>query len=186
MMRRVLHDVVHRASKAVFEGQMHRRGDKRLGGEPSGLVVIPFDALMRVVHINHHANHAIPEHKRHNKSGDNRRPDADIRRQSTQHHHRQPNNRVHADQHIVPKKGRTAGRLHFFARPEHLVPPDFDHVVQRRPPTTAVNTFHKTTPRAHLLIFRHRRRHPNKIHAFEVGIAVVHHIVPHVPQAVWT
>ena len=67
MMRGVLHDVMHSRANTVFKGQMYGRGDIRLCRSPLGFIVIPLDALVGVVHIDHHANHAVPENKRYDE-----------------------------------------------------------------------------------------------------------------------
>ena len=70
VMRRMLHNMVHRCAKFALEREMNGCRDKRLRRCPLLFVVIPCDVFMRVVDVNHPANHAVPKDKRNHKSSD--------------------------------------------------------------------------------------------------------------------
>jgi len=67
---------------------------------------------------------------------------------------------------------------------ELALPPDLDHVVQARRPAAAVEALEQALHGREGGVFFGRQGGPDKVHAFEVGVAVVHHVVAGVPQAV--
>ena len=72
-----------------------------------------------------------------------------------------------------------------FVREEFALPPNFNKVIQTRGPATAVKVLHQAAKGAERSKFFCCERCPHKVNTFQVGVAVVNHIVSGVPQAEW-
>ena len=141
MVRGVLHDVVHHGADLERKGQVHGGRHKGRGLGPGGLVVVPGHFDVGVVHVDHEADHAVPEEEGHGKAQQQRQPD----RLAGVHRSRcdgsDPESGKQAHQHAVLEEDRAAGGHVGLVGEELALPPDFDHVVQTGCPAAAVGAF---------------------------------------------
>ena len=184
MVRGVLHDVMQHTAHRRAERQVDGRRHERRGRGPAGLVGIPGHAGVRVMHVDDEADHPVPEDERHDEAHRDQPP----RRLSGRHRggdqSADPDQRAQGHAQAVPQEGLATGRHHLLARKHHATPPDLDQVVQPRRPAAAVHALQRPPPRRQGLELLQRARLPDEVEALQVGVAVVHHVVPHIPQAV--
>jgi hypothetical protein len=184
MVGGVLHDVVHQGANFQRECEVHRGGHEGLGFGPSAAVIVPRHFHMGVVHIDHEANHAAPEQERHHKTAEQQPQHGLVGGQSGENDAANPQGGKGGDQPAVAHKNGAASGHFFGGGEDHFFPPNFNHVVQTGCPATAVDAVQQTTHPRQLGKFFLCERGPNKVETFEVGVAVVHHVVADVPQAV--
>ena len=184
MVCRVLHDVVHKCADLEWKSQVHSGRYKRLSFRPSATLLVPRYINMGVVHIDHKTNHADPKEKRysytHQKCQSNRLVGSEC---GPDHRGYPQNSKARGEQAVFDKNGPTCWHV-FLIGEHHLVPPNFDHVVQARCPTAAIDPVFDALFQRQGCVFFRRVWRPDKVKAFEVGVAVVDYVVTDVPQAV--
>ncbi|MEY4124392.1 MAG: hypothetical protein RL770_973, partial [Pseudomonadota bacterium] len=185
MVRGVLHDVVHHVANLHGKSQVHGGGDKGLGLGPCRFVVVPRNPHMGVVNIHHETNHGVPKQEGHKDAHQQGEPYRLTCGDSCIDHDADPYQAKHGDQQTVFEENRAA-RWHVrFVRKELTLPPNFNKVIQAGCPAAAVEVLHQAANRAELCKLFCREGCPNKVNTFQVGVAVVHHVVTGVPQAEW-
>src|SRR5690606_21392924 len=90
-----------------------------------------------------------------------------------------------AYQQTVPEKYLALGSHIPFAGEHHPVPPDLNDVIDAGAKGAPIHALHKTPYGRQGVILFFCLRTPDKVHAFQIGKAAMHHIVPDIPQAVW-
>ena len=181
----VLHDVVHHVANFHGKSQVHGGGDKGLSFGPCRFVVVPRHPHMSVVNIHHETNHGVPKQEGHEDAHQQCEPYRLTGGDSCIRHHTHPKYAKHCDQQAVFKENRTACWHVSFVWKEFALPPNFNKVIQTRCPAASVKILHQAAKGAERSKFLCRERCPNKVNTFQVGVAVVHHVVTGVPQAEW-
>ena len=183
MMRCVLHDVVHHVANFHGKSEVHGGGYKGLGFGPRRFVVVPRHAHMGVVYIHHETNHGIPEQEGHQHAHEQCKPNRLSGSPRCIAHHANPEQTKRGDQQAVfEEDGAARGHVCCVGK-ELALPPNFNEVIQTGSPATAVNVLHQAANGAERRKFFRRERRPNKVNTFQVGVAMVYHIVAGIPQA---
>ena len=139
---------------------------------------------MGVVHVDHKANHADPKEKRYSYTHQKHQSHRLVGSECGPDHRGQPqNSKARGEQAVFDKYGPTCRHVLLVGK-HHFVPPNFYHVVEARCPTAAVNAVFDAFFQRQSGVFFGGVRRPDKIKAFEVGVAVVDHVVTDVPQAI--
>ena len=144
MVGGVLHDVVHECADLERESQVHRGGHKRLCFRPSATLFVPRHIDMGVVHIDHKANHADPKEKRYGNTHQQHQSHRLVGSDCSPDHCSNPQNAKARDEQAVFHEDGATCRHVFFVGEHHLVPPNFDHVIQAWCPTAAVDAVFDT------------------------------------------
>ena len=173
-----------KAANFEIERQVHRSGHKRLRLRPSGALVMPRHLHVCVVHIHHKTNHRHPEEERHHYAHQQHQRNGLLGGDGRPRHESYPSDAKCGDQQaIFGEDGAACGHVLLIGE-HHLVPPNFDHVIQARRPAAAVDAVAQFLEgRQSFKLFRCVGG-PHKVKTFEVGVAMVHHVVANVPQAV--
>ena len=139
---------------------------------------------MGVVHIDHKADHGVPKEEGDQHTHEQGQPDRLVGSHGRRNDGGDPQHGKGADQHAVLEEDRTARGHVGFVGEELALPPDFNHVIQAWSPAAAVGALQQALCKAQASKLFGGQGRPDKIHAFEVGVAVVHHVVARVPKAV--
>ncbi len=184
VMRRVLHDVVQHAAEGRAEREMHGRRDEGLRGAPRGLVLVPRHTRVGMVDVHDEADQPVPEQEGQAEADGFEPRDRLARGAGRERESADPGGGERGHENAVQRE-HGAPRGHRAAVGEqHARPPDLDQVVQPRRPAAAVQAFEHAARRAQRAEFLQRAGLPHEIEAAQVGVAVVHDVVAHLPQAV--
>ncbi|MDT4844511.1 hypothetical protein FQZ97_784730 [compost metagenome] len=168
----------------MAEAQVHGGRDERLRLGPHRLGVVPRHAGVGVVHVQHEAHGHVPHQEGQRETGADQHPGRLARSKGQCHQHADPGHAEGRHQQAIAHEDRAARRHLALAGEEQLAPPDLDQVVQARAETGAVDALQRAAPARQRVEFFQRVGRPDEVEAFQVGIAVVDHVMADFPQAV--